>query len=298
MGEKDKIEKLFMDYEDVFADIINVLLYNGRQVIKSKELAQANVISHYKSDDSMIHEQERDIAKFWLKNHTRQALLGIENQTAADDDIALRIMGYDGASYRGQLLSEHKERPYPVCTLVLYFGNSHWKSSRSLKDRIPSYNELENHWNDYPVRIFEISFLKEEQINLFQSDFGIIADYFVKRQKGIEYEGNHKEIKHIDAMMKFMAVFAGDQEFLKLHFTEGEKITMCEVVQKIKENGRIEGRIEGRHDAILDLLSETGQVPEYLNHKITDQTDQKKLKQWLFIASHSSSIQEFEEKIQ
>ncbi|MDY2727277.1 MAG: Rpn family recombination-promoting nuclease/putative transposase [Anaerostipes faecalis] len=310
MGEKDKIEKLFLDYEDVFADIINVLLYNGRQVIKPEELVQANVISHYKADDSIIHEQERDIAKFWVRDQIRHALLGIENQTTTDNDIALRVMGYDGASYRGQLLSEHKEPPYPVCTLVLYFGGHHWKNSRSLKERICANDQLKNQWNDYPVRIFEISFLEEEQVKMFQSDFGIVADYFVKRKKGIDYEGNQQEIKHVDAMMKFMAVFAGDQEFLKLNFPKGGKVTMCEVVQKIKEKGRIEGRVEGesigiikgklegRRDDILGLLADTGQVPEYLNQIIMKETDQNKLKQWLFTAARSSSIEEFERNIE
>ena len=37
MGEKDKIEKLLEDYPDVFADIINVLVYQGEEVVKPEE---------------------------------------------------------------------------------------------------------------------------------------------------------------------------------------------------------------------------------------------------------------------
>ena len=33
MGEKDISQKMLMAYNDVFADIINVLLFNGRCVI-------------------------------------------------------------------------------------------------------------------------------------------------------------------------------------------------------------------------------------------------------------------------
>ncbi len=33
MGQKDMAEKLLADYNDVFADIVNVLLFNGRQLI-------------------------------------------------------------------------------------------------------------------------------------------------------------------------------------------------------------------------------------------------------------------------
>ena len=38
MGQKDKVEKLLEDYPDVFADIINVLIYDGKQVIKPQKL--------------------------------------------------------------------------------------------------------------------------------------------------------------------------------------------------------------------------------------------------------------------
>lgn len=81
---------------------------------------------------------------------------------------------------------------------------------------------------------------------------------------------------------------------------------MCEVVQKIKEKGRIEGesigiikgKLEGRRDDILGLLADTGKVPEYLNQIIMKETDQKKLKQWLFTAARSTSIEEFERNIE
>ena len=42
---------------------------------------------------------------------------------------------------------------------------------------------------------------------MFQSDFGIIADYFVKRRKGYKTIENHKQIKHVDEMLKFIRIF-------------------------------------------------------------------------------------------
>lgn len=38
MAEKDAAEKILESYNDVFADIVNVLLFNGRQVIAADEL--------------------------------------------------------------------------------------------------------------------------------------------------------------------------------------------------------------------------------------------------------------------
>ena len=45
MRQKDKVEKLLEDYPDVFADIINVLIYDGKQVISPKQLSETKVRS-------------------------------------------------------------------------------------------------------------------------------------------------------------------------------------------------------------------------------------------------------------
>ena len=51
------------------------------------------------------------------------SLLGFENQTTPDPRMVLRVYGYDGAEYRAQCLKENEgNAPYPVLTLVLYFG--------------------------------------------------------------------------------------------------------------------------------------------------------------------------------
>lgn len=85
MAGKDKIEKLLEDYKDVFADIINVLIYNGKQVIKPQELSESKVKSQYKAADDALHEQERDILKVWKHGDNHKIIFGIENQTSTDN---------------------------------------------------------------------------------------------------------------------------------------------------------------------------------------------------------------------
>ena len=74
---------------------------------------------------------------------------------------------------------------------------------------------------------------------MFQSDFGIIADYFVKRRKGYKTIENHKPIKHVDEMLKFMRIFAEDERFLKLNLEKKKKgaITMCTILDAAEERG-------------------------------------------------------------
>lgn len=122
MGEKDLTENYLAAYNDVFADIINVLLCDGKQVILQEHLEADGNKTIYKADKK-VHEQERDIAKFWKDGHIKIALLGLENQTDAHPYMPLRMIGYDGAAYRSQILKEHEnEEKYPVISIVLYFG--------------------------------------------------------------------------------------------------------------------------------------------------------------------------------
>lgn len=44
MAEKDIVEKTLETYNDVFADIINVLLFNGEQQVKEDELEEESPV--------------------------------------------------------------------------------------------------------------------------------------------------------------------------------------------------------------------------------------------------------------
>ena len=64
MGEKDITEKTLEAYNDVFADIVNGFLFQGKQVVQEGALTDAQPFSMYKAE-GQLHEQERDVAKYW-----------------------------------------------------------------------------------------------------------------------------------------------------------------------------------------------------------------------------------------
>ena len=131
MAEKDKVQRTLESYNDVFADIMNVLLFDGREVVKEDELTDAQPFSYYKMDGKKVRGQERDVAKFWKNGEIRLSLIGLENQMKTERSMPLRVIGYDGAAYRSQLNQKGKKRYYPVISLVLYFGTKrHWKKQK------------------------------------------------------------------------------------------------------------------------------------------------------------------------
>lgn len=256
MGQKDKTEKLLEDYNDVFADIINVLLFNGENKILPDALEEAKLKSQYKADDNQLHEVERDIAKYWKEKNTTIALYGLENQTEPERVMPVRVIGYDGANYRSQLLKKNENDLYPVVTIVLYFGKERWNQPRNLKDVIHIPDELAPYVNDYKIHVFEISWLTEEQVNMFQSDFRIVAEFFTQIRKNNSYQPTKKEIDHVDEVLKLLSVFGGEEhiaDFKLLKETKGEK-NMAGVIDRMIDEAALKAEVRGRASEFLKNL--------------------------------------------
>ncbi len=65
MSERDITEKHLEAHNDVFADIVNVLLFNGQKRVKPEDLRDTKPRTLYKADGK-LREQERDVSKLWV----------------------------------------------------------------------------------------------------------------------------------------------------------------------------------------------------------------------------------------
>ena len=266
MAEKDITEKNLEALNDVFADIVNVLLFKGEQVINEKDLEADTTKSMFKADGK-IHEQERDVSKFWKNGEIRISILGIENQTAQDSDMPLRVISYDGASYKQQLLDKNQKKRYPVATLVLYFGTEEkWSKAKHLYDCFEVPEKLKPFVNDYKINVFNIAFLSPKTIAMFKSDFKIIAEYFRAKRLNQKYKGSKEKLKHANETLKMFSALTGDDSFEKVYnagnFKKGG-ITMCDVVERIRNDGRTEGRTEEQERIIMNLIeSDAGTIEQ------------------------------------
>ncbi|MBO5237912.1 MAG: Rpn family recombination-promoting nuclease/putative transposase [Lachnospiraceae bacterium] len=245
MGQKDITEKMLADYNDVFADIVNVLLFDGKQVIGADSLENVKDKSQYKAA-SQIHEEERDVSKVFKRHNIRIAMLGLEHQTNVDADEVFRVLGYDGASYRSQLLNGQRER-YPVVTLVLYFGTKRWNKATSLFDALEISDEWKPFVNNYKINLFEIAFLEPEQVAKFKSDFRIVADYFVQMRTNNDYQPSKETFIHVDEVLKLLSVLTDDSRFEESqnYLGKGGATNMCEVLDRAEARGEARGEIKG-----------------------------------------------------
>ena len=252
MAGKDAAEKILEAYNDVFSDIVNVLLFQGEEVLKADELEDQAPRSYYKADGK-VHEIERDVAKRWKREKIRLACIGVENQTGVDPDMPLRVISYDGAEYRAQLLEKESAVRYPVVTLVLYFGHKkHWNQAKSLLERVDVPEKFKPFVNDYKINLFEIAYLTREQVELFQSDFRIVADYFVQKREKNDYTPSAQTMKHVQETLQLLSVMTGDHRFEDVcnDKQEGGPQNMCEVLERVENRGIQIGMQKGTQSGI------------------------------------------------
>ena len=307
MGEKDILEKKLLMFNDVFADFVNGIMFDGKDVVKESELVDLSGWSHYKGDDSKHRFQDRDVVKLWKKENVVISLIGIENQDIPDEDMIFRVISYDGASYRTQLVEKERkkrnkkgdnadkvgEKPdiFPVITFVIYYGEEEWKHETSLHKRLNLDFGLKHYVSDYSINLIDLKKLSEDDINKFKKDFKLIADYMVK---GSKHKADHIDLNHPEEVSELILRLTGEELPIPIESEEGGK-NMEKFFEPMFERaeargraegearGRAEGRAEGKTEGesclarLISLLMSEGK-----NDKIKDVVENEDIRHGLY----------------
>lgn len=279
MGQKDLREKLLEDYEDVFSDIFNGLVF-GDNVIKQQNLRMSSTESIYKAENGVYRDQFRDVLKEYTDNCLLEiASLGIENQSTLDNYISVRVMGYDYTKYRSQI-DRNKYPLLPVITIVLNFSNKPWNDTKSLHSIMNIPDEFKSYVQDYSIMVFDIAFLDDEVIERFTSDFKLVAKFFKNKRLGKLNLFEDDKISHVQELMDFLAVFTSDErykdikpELVKME-KEGRSVRMCNVAQALEENGIKKGIEKGKFITLYDLYKNKKLSLEDVAQEVSMTTDE------------------------
>lgn len=272
MGQKDLAAKQFECSPEVFADIINTFIYEGKQVVSSKDLQPAPTESLYAAADGELHNQYNDVSKYEMKNGRIAIQYTLENQSGPDHKILLRKAGYEGAIYRQQY---DGKQTYPLITLVLYWGDTAWKSGVDLyhyfrKQKI--HCMARKYIDNVCLHMYSMRCLPREIRQRFKSDMRMVVDYLAE---GKEYEPADQEIADIEGTMRMLYALTGDADFInnigmmQECQRKGGRVTMCEVVDKFVQRGREQGIKEGLEKGMQEekIRSATAFVKETLIQK-------------------------------
>lgn len=126
-------------------------------------------------------------------------------------------------------------------------------------------------------------------------DNGVCEKYF-----NLKYTTGYEKINELLRYLKKSDPFYRTDEFPRIvervNFYKVQRKgvnIMCEIADRIRQEGKIEGKIED----ILELLAELGKTPVRIVQRVRQETDLKVLGRWLRCAASASSLSEFEARM-
>ena len=259
---KDLVEKDFVAFPDVAADVVNALLFDGESMINAEELVPAPTETLYFGvSGKRLRNQYEDLAKYEMRKGQIQTMYLFANQTLPDGRMILRKAGYIGGAYREQYDGK-AAGPYPVIELILYWGEKHWRGPRSISQLYSKYNlspRLRKYIDNIYLHVWEMRHLPQEIRERFNSDMRIVLDYLAE---GNSYYSD-RPVVHKCALIRMLKVLSGDydiedieKQLETMNIREEDKITVCELFEQYERKGRNEGIQQGRSEGIKQGRSE------------------------------------------
>lgn len=138
---KDLPAKNLLNCPDVFADISNVNLFDGEDLLRPEELEPLPTELTYKDNYGVMRHHYLDTRMKAAEHQTDIAVFCVENQSGVSNIMPVRDMGYLYSNYTEQIRQIQREnrdgckerfsvtegirrdkKLTPVISLVLYYG--------------------------------------------------------------------------------------------------------------------------------------------------------------------------------
>ena len=234
MGKYDGLMGRYFSNRERFADLMNGIVFDGRQVIdpqslereagdyiETEQIVEADKKKEYGFQKSInIKRRYRDL-KMQSNQDGLSRIFALENQSVVDYTMPLRCMEYDFLEYQEQINNlkesykmnktplqgseklcgiKKKDRILPVYTVCLYHGEEEWDGPRSLFDMIGvnDKNGEKKIFSDYPMRLYCIN--EQQNFQVFHTEvrqFFQALFYRKDKAKLIELIENSAEYKNL-----------------------------------------------------------------------------------------------------
>lgn len=270
--EKDLSEKNLVANAEVFADISNVNLYDGRCVIQQEDLELLPQEMIYKDTEGKNAKVMADVRMRWRKNGSVIAVIQIENQSQISNIMPIRDLGYIFNNYNEQIKEiirkneqEGKhfyakeladgDRLQPVIMVIIYYGKEKWTRPLSILDMLDldeeEKKELEPLLLNHKIHLVSLSSLDENEVEKYKSDFWHVIKFLTlhgygKTRKYLEEESSKRAVKHPEEVRNVLYALSSDKRFLEANLT-----------QKGKEEPQM-GQISDVLDQIEEIMFEKG----------------------------------------
>lgn len=314
MGKKDTVTKEYIRNPEIFADVFNKFLYNGRQIINPASLTELDIteitLPYGESGASVPEQRYRDMLKLAMTDgNMAYCILGAENQSDIHYAMPVKNMVYDAMQLAYQVTkaaqshkkknkdkqdSQYKpssqeylsgfyktDRLLPVITLVIFWGAEKWDAPLSLKDMYAKVDEtVMKYVPDYKVNLIAPEQMTEEEIGEFKTSFKEVMLYIKYSKDKTRLQEIIQENEEFRSLDRQAAEVINVTTNSKLKYPEGkERVDMCAAIEEMRTDSRLEGEIKG---AVITCQKFNMSLQETV-HYIAD--------------NYNLSLQESEEKV-
>lgn len=265
MANKDLTQKALLRVPDVFASLVNLILFKNEQFVQPHHIRYLDITSPFDYDSSLKPIYRDTCALITNEENNPLFIVNFENQSRRDRTMPIRALGYTDTIYfwqRSRLLKPSSSdiplsKFIPSLTIVLHYGLDLWKpETLSEIIHLDQFPFLKPYVSGYTMNLENIAWWSEEKIHSINSDFRFIADYLVQIRKSTEkgkpkYDPPvHWEIEHVEETLMTLAAFTTDRnladtcyKYLKQFHLDKKKgkITMASVIDHIEERGEQKG---------------------------------------------------------
>lgn len=293
---KDLANKNLLNCTDVFADIGNVNLFHGEELLSADGLEPQPTELTYKDNFGTMRHHFLDTRMKAKEQDTDIAIFCIENQSEASNIMPVRDMGYLYSNYNEQIrkirqINERSDIYYPIAgigngqkltpviTLILYYGSKKWDGPEKLSDMLAipeKWRDKLSPWiADHPIRIINLTDQDESVRAKYKSDFRHVVDFFAclgnseKLWKYVHEE--NRIVRHPEEYLDLMAAISGERRFAEMKDNilkntnagkEGMKMDgFFDLLEKMaKEDGIKEGMAKGISQGISQGMSQGKQL--------------------------------------
>lgn len=288
-----------MNCTDVFADIGNVNLFNGEELLHADRLEPQPTELTYKDNygTARRHHLDTCMKATGQEEEADIAIFCIENQSEVSNIMPVRDMGYLYSAYNEQIRqirqeNERNGRYYstagidkeqkltPVISIILYYGSEKWDGPEKLSDMLSipeKWKEKLSPWiAEHPIHVINLTEQDESVRAKYKSDFRHVADYFAclgdaDKIRKFAHEKN-RVVRHPEEYLDMLAAFSGKKQFgdikrnVLYNIENWEEGVKMDDFFDILENM---AREEGKQEIIRKMLGK-GKTPEQINELIEE----------------------------
>ena len=290
--------KGFLSDDERYADVINGIGCNGKQVVKKEDLQEMDTQTGFLRRNQFVQRltgvrnrsvKVRDCLRK-VAFGTNFAIIGIENQETMDYSIPLRNMSYDVDAYEKQATKIRKEvrknhkglsvgeylygfrksdKLLPAVTFVLYSGSQGWDGPRSLYEVLDFTDipeELRDLIADYKINLVEIR--KLEDTSVFKTDVRQVFDFIrcsndkKALKELVETDDYYKNMEEDAFDVAVQYTNATELIEAKEYYEKEGAVNMCKALTELIEDGKKEGKDEKLREQVQKKVRKGHSVAE------------------------------------